>query len=184
MASHGYFDVFPDKAKTELRTATFADCGGKRLPPDGKYLFTEYYCTDLNCNCQRVLVKVLYAHADNAPLKDVATISYTWNENSDETWSVVNSDTPNPFLDPFHPRAPFADELLDFWRDMVECDRAYAARLKRHYDEIRAKIGRYEDDLAPSGVSSTGAKKTPFRPLTKQERTARNRRLARARKRK
>ena len=184
MGMHGYFHVFPEKAKTELRTATFVDANGDDLPPDGQYIFDEYFCTDLNCNCQRVLVKVFRVRSEDSPPSEVATISYSWNPNSDETWTSVNSGVANPFLDPFHRQASYAAELLDFWRMMVTRDRAYAARLERHYDEIRAEIGRSGDDWEGSRSPGSDAAKTPFRPLTKRERKARDRRLARARKRK
>ena len=91
---------------------------------------------------------------------------------------------PNPFLDPLHRQAPYASELLDFWSTMIKRDKAYASRLERHYDEIRAEIGRTEEQWDGSQLSSHEAQKSPFRPLTKRERTARKRLLARVRKRK
>jgi len=57
----GYFDVFPDKSRTELRTATFQDGTADDPLPNGTFIFTEYFCTDLKCDCQRVLVKVFHA---------------------------------------------------------------------------------------------------------------------------
>ena len=56
----GYFDHFKEKIATELRTTTFL--GGENAVdsiPEGKFLFTEYFCTDPACKCERVLVKVL-----------------------------------------------------------------------------------------------------------------------------
>ncbi len=67
---------------------------------------------------------------------------------------------------------------------MIQRDKAYASRLERHYDEIRAEVGRTEEEWDGSHLSSHDAQKSPFRPLTKRERMARKRRLARARKRK
>lgn len=67
---------------------------------------------------------------------------------------------------------------------MIKRDKAYASRLERHYDEIRAEIGRTEEQWNGSHLSSYDAEKSSYRPLTKRERTARKRRLARARKRK
>ena len=57
MAVIGYFEAFPQKTETELRTVTFVEDGPGI--PAGIYLFTEYFCTDLNCNCERVIIKVL-----------------------------------------------------------------------------------------------------------------------------
>ena len=184
MAMQGYFDVFPEKRTTELRTATFADGKADDPLPDGTFLFTEYFCTDLRCDCQRVLVKVFLARSEDAPPDEVATISYSWNLSTDETWGLVNSDMPNPFLDPLHRQAPYASELFDFWSTMIKRDKAYASRLERHYDEIRAELGRTGEEWDRSHMSSHDAQKSLFRPLTKRERTARKQRLARARKRK
>ena len=84
MAMQGYFDVFPEKRTTELRTAIFADGNADDPLPDGTFIFTEYFCTDPRCNCQRVLVKVFHARSEGAPPYEVATISYSWkSSNSD-----------------------------------------------------------------------------------------------------
>lgn len=183
MASIGYYDVFPEKWTTELRTATFLE-GRRGDPiPAGTFLFTEYYCPDLKCSCQQVIVRVLHASSANAPPVEVATIIYSWNPNTDPKWAFLFSDLPNPFLNPFHRQAPFAPALLDFWCEMVEHDQAYVARLERHYHEIRAKIGRTENSWEATPVSNDGEQQRTFRRCTKQERTARKRLLARTRKR-
>jgi len=184
----GYFDVFPDKTKTELRTVTLSPVNAGEVDPlEGTFLFTEYFCTDPDCDCQRVLVKVFRVESlDERPV-EVATISYSWKPNSDETWTKINSEMPNPFLDPFHRQAPYADELLDFWSEMMDRDSAYASRIQRHYDEIRAEVGT-EDGEAPQqwAQPSTGNKTLEIlsRPLTKQSRKVRQKRLVNARKRK
>ena len=184
MAMQGYFDAFPEKRTTELRTAIFADGNADDPLPDGTFIFTEYFCTDPRCNCQRVLVKVFHTRSEGAPPYEVATISYSWKSSTAETWDRLNSGMPNPFLDPLHRQARCASKLLDFWSTMINRDKAYASRLERHYDEIRAEIGRTEEEGEGSHWSKPDAQKSSFRPLTKPERTARKRRLARARKRK
>ena len=128
MAMRGYFDVFPEKTTTELRTVTFADgnADGNADDPlcDGTFLFTEYFCTDLRCNCQRVLVKVFHVRSEDTPPDEVATINYSWDPSTDEMWARLNLDIPNPFLDPLHRQAPYASELFDFWCEMIERDKA------------------------------------------------------------
>lgn len=133
----GYFDVFPEKRETELRTATFPD--DDLNFPRGTYVFTEYYCPDPDCDCNRLLVKVFHVASPNGRPAEVATISYTWDKNS---WADILSDTNNPFLDPFHYQAPFARDLMEFWHDMTTRDTAYANRLKRHYVELRGQHGK------------------------------------------
>lgn len=143
MSVIGYFEAFPRKTKTELRTAILPE-GGETIPV-GAFLFMEYFCTDLSCNCERVIIKVLHAksESDQHP-REVATISYTWNSGADEVWRMTNEEFANPFLDPFHTQSSYAAELLEFWADMVVRDKAYAERLKSHYRELREKHGKSE----------------------------------------
>jgi len=184
MAMLGYFDVFPDKARTELRTASFENGNADDPLPDGTFIFTEYFCTDPNCDCQRVLVKVFRARSQDARPDEVATFSYSWDPRSDDVWELVNSDMPNPFLDPFHRQVSYASELLDFWSTMIERDSVYASRIQRHYEEIRAEIGQTAEKSDRRYRTNHESHKSPDRPLTKRDRKARKRRLARARKRK
>lgn len=138
---HSYFGCFPDKAKTELRTVTFTGLPGDPIPPGG-YLFDEYFCTDRKCHCQRVIIKVLRAENFSARPEEVATISYTWNPHgADKNWAAINHDMPNPFLDPLHPQARYAADMLSFWSDMIDRDADYLERIKRHYHELREVYG-------------------------------------------
>lgn len=151
----GYFDVFPEKRETELRTAFFRN--DDDLPfPAGTYLFTEYYCSDASCDCQRLLVKVYYVSEPESVMEEVATISYSWNEAPDDSWKDIISDVSNPFLDPFHRQAEYADELMDFWYDMVCRDHNYADRLKRHYAELRRIHGESDGPLSQGQPPSPG----------------------------
>ena len=151
----GYFDVFPEQRETELRTAYLPD--GDDLPfPAGTYLFTEYYCSDALCDCQRLLVKVFHVSEPESVPEEVATISYSWNEAPDDSWKDIISDVSNPFLDPFHRQAEYADELLDFWYDMVCRDRNYANRLMKHYAELRRIHGESDGPLSQGQPPAPG----------------------------
>lgn len=143
MSVIGYYEAFPQKVLTDLRSAILPD-GGENIPA-GVFMFTEYFCTDLSCHCERVIIKVLQLKSESDPHpREVATISYTWSVGADDVWRLTNEAFPNPFLDPFHSQASYAEELLEFWGDMVENDRAYAQRLKTHYRELREKRGKSE----------------------------------------
>ena len=163
-----YYQTFPERINDELRTVTFlGDDDAQSSIPSGKYAFLEFYCTDLSCQCNRVLIKALRVNeADENELEDVATISYTWETvQQDSHWQVIRDEMPNPTLDPLNENAPYADELLDFWQSMVERDEQYAKRLIRHYDQIRAAVGSqpdgYEFDSAKFG------RKRAKRPMLK-----------------
>jgi hypothetical protein len=163
MAVTGYFDAFPAKARTELRLATFPPGTGQI--PAGTYLFYEYFCTDLSCNCQRVIIKVLNprSEADRNP-REVATFSYSWGDDRDSPFKDLDLDVPNPFLDPLHHQAPFAAELLEFWHDMVTRDLVYAKRLRTHYAELRKKLGKSDERKASFGLSELDV------PMNREER--------------
>lgn len=165
----GYFDVFPEKCDSELRAVYVLD-DAMRMP-SGNYIFTEYYCPDLSCDCKRVLVKVLYLSEPEATPEDVATISYTWDRAGYWSWLGRKDDEDKPFLDPLHPQAGCAPELLEFWREMLRRDPKYARRLKTHYDELRRAHGRpggiESDESLPSTkiTESPAEKKRRYRTL-------------------
>ena len=165
----GYYDIFPEKTETELRTATFVGESPDNSIPAGTYVFTEYYCPDPGCDCQRVLVKVLRVTSPSARPDEVATISYTWNEQPRGVWAVLYPEMPNPFLDPFHRQAGYADELQDFWLSMVKHDRSYLERLKRHYRELRAEVGQGGGKFL-AGTSDDMRRLVPISPAAEIDR--------------
>lgn len=168
---YGYYDLFPDKIETELRTAYFPD--EPDLPfPAGMYAFFEYYCTDLSCHCQRLIVKVRYMVEPGAPPDEVATISYTWNESAASLSKGILPEPSNPFLDPFHRQAAYADELMDFWYDMLCRDDNYADRLKRHYAELRREYGS-SDGPTPSNELLRRARNTAVAERKRRSRALR-----------
>lgn len=129
-----YFELFPEKRKTELRSLTILgnEPGPFELPP-GEYCFREFFCGDWDCDCKQACIQVLYKPFDQEFAQNVATISYTWAPRSTRWFK----ETDNPFLDPLHPQAAFAPNILKFWAKMVETDEAYAQRLKKHSQELR-----------------------------------------------
>lgn len=133
---YGYFEVFPAKLETELRTLYVTDESDFDFPT-GAYFFSEFYCANVSCDCQRVLIKVLHAPDPSSQPQEVATISYSWNDAPDAIWKKVIDENENPFLDPFHYQADFAADLMDFWYQMICFDQRYLERLKRHYAELR-----------------------------------------------
>lgn len=174
----GYYDVFPDKWRTELRNVLIPEHDGMPFPA-GTYMFTEYYCSDLSCDCQRLLVKVLHfpgfePSPDVVPT-EVATFNYSWNENPDESWKRIIGEMPNPFLDPLHPQASYADQVMEFWHDMVQHDLKYAERLRKHYVELRrihGERGRRTACNRMSGMlvaTDPAEKKRRFRALRQQQ---------------
>ena len=56
MAMLGYFDIFPERMRTELRTAAFENGNADDPLPGGTFIFTEYFCADITlakvCHCE------------------------------------------------------------------------------------------------------------------------------------
>jgi hypothetical protein len=168
-----YFTQFPEKCETELRTAVFAGKASESFPP-GTYIFSEYFCPDLDCDCQRVLIKVLNVRSPNDRAIEVATISYTWDEHA-EDWKAIVAENPNPYLDPLHFQAPFANSLLEFWKDMLTRDVPYAKRLQRHYAELRAAQSSASDSDSGKTRADKTHRASTNPALSKQNRKKRQR---------
>ncbi len=153
----GYFDLFPEKCKSELRTIQFMDDDNEGIPA-GTYVFAEYFCDNLSCDCQRVLIKVLRVQSPSDRPDEVATISFAWNEEPDQTWKTVLKDVENPFLDPFHRQCGYANEMMDLWYEMYQWDEEYAKRIERHYAEVRKQAAgprkTYLNDVRVDKASS------------------------------
>ena len=72
MGMQAFFERLGDLAFKETRSVTIP--AGNAIPAD-EYGFLEYYCTDDNCDCRRVIIRVVGRHSGN---KLWATISYGW----------------------------------------------------------------------------------------------------------
>lgn len=94
-------------------------------------------------------MKVLRYLSDDAMPEDVATIGYTWNESNGELSTPITPGIPNPYLDPLHPHARYAQSLLSFWSNMVQRDQTYSKRLQRHYLELRAACCQRSSNTGP-----------------------------------
>jgi hypothetical protein len=158
-----YFSLFPEKCATELRTAAFPN---NRDMPSGTIIFNEYFCPDLNCNCERVLIGCEQVLAEGSVPKPYATISYSWNTQPDASWRKL-LDEGNPFIDPFHPNKKFAKNLMDFWFHMYERDTKYRERILRHYHELRNSIG--DKYTTPDGSGMTAAMEKDLTSVIKAE---------------
>jgi hypothetical protein len=135
MAMIPFVQVCPARAVAETRTITVHR--GADLPV-GQYGFIEHYCDELDCDCRRVLIVVWTpATADRV----WATINYGWERvEFYRKWDPDSEeDLKGPFLDPLGAQSPYAEMLLDSFREMIK-DEAYVARLKRHYGVFREAL--------------------------------------------
>ena len=166
-----YFSVFPERTKDEIRTMRFVDesSNGSTIP-DGLYVVREFYCTDLSCNCQRVMLRVKRVVDEiRGTMTDVATVCFTWRRRGiDPVWDKIDAETGKLYLDPFQPRSSYAEELFSFVEHMLRIDTAYVTRLKRHYDEIRANMGKCERNKFELGINESQAGAS--QPMTRRGR--------------
>ncbi|MEZ4405315.1 MAG: SEC-C metal-binding domain-containing protein [Polyangiales bacterium] len=128
IALQSFAHRFPEVAQREARTMTF---DGRGPVPAGTYLLDEFYCADPTCDCERVMLMARSLDRGEA----VATVSYAFNPQSE--W---NDGVPQIYLDPLHPRAPYAEEILEVLRGTLSRDRAWRDRLRSHYDMVKRSV--------------------------------------------
>jgi hypothetical protein len=131
MAMLAFFERFGDLAFEETRVVTVPP--GKAVPA-GVYGLLEYYCTDDDCDCRRVIIKVVSEHSAD---KVWATISYGWEGAAFyRKWSPGTegaAEWSGPTLDPLNPQSAHAGAFLSLFKHVVLQDKSYVDRLKRHY---------------------------------------------------
>ncbi len=141
-----FHSVFPELAQREVR------CVHLGLAPDttpeialapDEYIFLEFYCDDLDCDCRRVFLQVI---SKGQPGKVFASIGYGWEKESfyrkrmpwapDEAKGTVRGE-----LDPLNEQSEFAEDFLDLFKRVV-LDEPYRLRLRRHYQLFREELAR------------------------------------------
>ncbi len=142
---------FPELAETETRVLhVFQD---PELPPD-EYGFREWYCADLSCDCQRVMIIV---HSVKTIPKTWATITYGWESVEFYAKWVPDQETAEYSagvrLEVLGEQSQYAERLLRAFKDLLT-DKAYANRLKRHYHLMKRKAA--EEMLAELPLKPLG----------------------------
>lgn len=125
-----FFEKFGDLAFEEMRACTVPP--GNTIPADC-YGFLEFYCTDDDCDCRRVIIKVVGQRTGD---KAWATISYGWEKAAFyRKWSPGTENAAEwfgPTLDPLNPQSAHAEAFLAIFKEILQ-DKSYVDRLKRHY---------------------------------------------------
>jgi len=111
--------------------------------PSDEYIYLEFYCDDLDCDCRRVFLQVI---SKGQPGKVFASIGYGWEKESfyrkrmpwdpDEAKGTVRGE-----LDPLNEQSEFAQDFLELFRRVV-LDEPYRLRLRRHYRLFREELAR------------------------------------------
>lgn len=118
-----FIELFPEQGQNECKVAHVSK--HNELPP-GQYAFLELYCTDLQCNCRRVMINVIREPSH----KHIATINYGFDR---------GDKIPGPFLDPINTQSKYSRTLLDMFKWILQ-DQFYRARLEKHYLQFKAAL--------------------------------------------
>jgi hypothetical protein len=141
-----FHSLFSDLAQREVRCVHIGPAPGAApdlgLPAD-EYVYMEFYCDDLNCDCRRVFIQVI---SRGQPGKVFASIGYGWEKQSfyrkrmpwapDKARGTVRGE-----LDPLNEQSEFANAFLDLFQHVV-LDEPYRLRLRRHYRLFRDELAR------------------------------------------
>jgi hypothetical protein len=123
----------PESARVWVR-----EVGGHPVLPDGRYVFDEWFCTNLECHCRRSLIRV---YEMQQPDEILATITYGFA--SVEYYTRILGDRKlaaeltGASLEEFARQSPMAPALLALFTAQLE-DPEYAARIESHYVMTRA----------------------------------------------
>lgn len=145
-----YVDIVGERGFNEMRSATVQNSA--KLPA-GNYGFLELYCSDPDCDCRRLLIQVL--REDTAD-RVWATINYGFaSPEFYGEWirdAALGAQLSGLSLEPMGPQSEYAIALLALFRDLLEAPE-YAARLKRHYDEVKQITSAASGPLRGSALS-------------------------------
>src|SRR5512142_1112519 len=77
-----FHSVLPELAQREVRcvhVGVSPDPAAEAALPADEYVYLEFYCDDLTCDCRRVLLQVI---SKAQPDKVFASINYGWDKES------------------------------------------------------------------------------------------------------
>ncbi len=138
MAMTPFLDLFPVTARQDSMGFTVTQEATD--VPAGVYRCIEFYCTNPECDCRRVIVWVT---RDSFPGRPLAAIGYGW-ENLEFYARFAKSgldpvELKDPYLDPFNPQSSYSPGILARFRAMLE-NPAINSTLARHYGMVRGLV--------------------------------------------
>jgi hypothetical protein len=139
-----FYARFPEIARRETRHVEVLDDDNIWMLPAAEYDFHEMFCDEPNCDCRRVFLSVTSSRNS----KTEAVIGYGWEPKSFyRRWFKQGSEEEisclqGPELNLLSPQGKHADEILELFKDVLQKDRAYIERIKRHYRIFRATVDK------------------------------------------
>lgn len=138
-----FYTHFRDLAARETRTITLF---GQPGLPDGEFGLVEFYCDEPDCDCRRVIFRVVAAPPD---LRTYATINYGWESLEFYTdWMHGAAETAaqvqGASLEPFGAQSPYAAAFLGLVKSVLQ-DEAYVRRLQEHYRLFKEAVAARQE---------------------------------------
>jgi hypothetical protein len=107
-----------------------------RQPPEQPFMLREYFCDDVSCHCNRVMLLVI----DLAAAAECAvSVSYAFDRSDPD---------PGPYIDPTNPCSIDGRQLFPIIKQLLDSDTDYVERLKRHYRMVKQKVATDNPDGA------------------------------------
>lgn len=98
------------------------------LPKDAVYVIFEYYCSNVECDCQRLIADVMQIGSDGEHIeKSLAIINYNWSSKKTACY---------PTLEEKSPQTTLALRLLEAYKKFIHCDE-YLDRIKHQYANVK-----------------------------------------------
>ncbi|MCA1819204.1 MAG: hypothetical protein LC620_04000, partial [Halobacteriales archaeon] len=132
-------DFFPEVAARECRTIVV---NGNDVVPSGQYAFVEFFCPAAGCDCRNVQLNMHREGADGA----LGTINFALDPDGFRDLGLQRA-----FIDPLQHQTELASPLLRLFREYLEPDANYMARLERHYLMVKMAAAQASHRISSAG---------------------------------
>jgi len=143
-----FHSLFPEIAQKQVRCLIVGPYQGTApepahsLPAD-KYIFSEFFCADLTCDCRQAFLQVI---SEGQPEKVFACINVGWD---DEAYyrkrchgdRELAANLVRGSLDPINKQSEFAGQILELFQSHIKTT-PYLLRLRRHSRLFREEVRR------------------------------------------
>ncbi len=155
MMMEAFHNRFPQIAENETRCIIVPNNSDIKLP-SGEYFFTESFCNDINCDCRRAFINVIYNE------EMITTIGYGW-EDLDfyKKWSRNSNriyDIKGPILEITGSQTKYSEAILDLFKNLLLTDYVFINRLKEHYQLFKSSLKKKKIDRNESCHCGSGIK--------------------------
>ena len=141
MPLEAFDQICPEIARAETHVCTVPEPGLPGVPP-GPYLLREFYCTEPDCDCRRLLVQFLPLHG---PGEIAASINYGWEKarfykqwsRDPDLWREMAGAT----LEPLAEQGPHARIFLEIFDHVIK-NQSLVEHFRRHYRLVKAGLQR------------------------------------------